>query len=109
MAKRELIANDPMETKLMSVAGTVNKVATVLMIILLVMGVVAGIVVSDIASDFGTSGFVAFLIGLIPNAVLTAVVWIAREIICTWLEYQTEMHCYARTQTEILMENFEEK
>ena len=109
MAKRELIAHDPMETKLMTLAGTVSKIATFIMVILLVLGVVFGIVMGGIASDVGVGGFIAFLIGLIPSVVLAAIVWIVRELICTWLEYQTEMHCYARTQTEILMENSEEK
>lgn len=104
MAKKELIANDPMETKLMTLAGTVGKVAAVVTVVLAVMGIASGIVLGGLASDFGVGGFIAFLIGFVPNAVLAAVVWIVKEVVCTWLEYQTEMHCYARTQTEILQE-----
>ena len=103
MAKRELIANDPMEVKLMSICGTVSKIATFIIIVLLALGVVFGIVLSGVFSEIG--GFLVFLVGFLPNAMIALVVWLIKTLLCLWLEYQTEMHCYARTQTEILMEN----
>lgn len=101
MNKREPIANDPMETRLIQFAVTVNKVALIIMIIILAAGIMLGIAAS--AGDLLT-----FASAILPSAVLTLLVWLAKELVCLWLEYTAEMHCYARTQTEILLENSEQ-
>lgn len=102
MTKRELNANDPMEVRLMGFAETVNKAGSVIMIAVLLAAVILGISVS--------AGDLAILAGIVvPSAILIAVIWVLRELICLWLENQTEMHCYARTQTEILLEMAEKE
>ena len=109
MAKKELIANDPMETRLMAFSGTVNRVANAIEAVLLIVSVVLGFVLSGVAGDFGVLRLLMLLACILAGVLLAAVVWLIKELICLWLENQVEMHCYARTQTEILMENLENK
>ncbi len=101
MDKKELVANDPMEMRLMSFAETVNKVSLIVMGVILFGAIVTGVLVA--ASDL-----LIFAVIVIPAVVLDILIWLAKELVCLWLENQTEMHCYARMQTEILM-GMEEK
>lgn len=102
MEKKDLIANDPMETRLMAFCETVNKVTTIVMFVILIGAVLLGI-----AASAGDLLILAAII--LPAAVLIMLVWLLKELICLWLENQTEMHCYVRTQTEILAGKSEEK
>lgn len=102
MGKKELNANDPMEVRLMSFVETVNKITAAIMLIILAAAVILGILWS--AGDLLILATVIF-----PAAALILLIWLIRELICLWLENQTEMHCYARIQTEILAENAERK
>lgn len=102
MAKKELIANDPMETRLMNFSETVRKIGIFVMVVLVVVGIVLGI-----AAGVAFGGdFWFLLMGLLFGVLSSVVVWLLQELICLVLEYLTEMHCYQRTQTEILMENY---
>jgi len=97
MEKKDLIANDPMETRMIAFAETVRKIAWVIMIVLTVGAVLLGIAA-------GAGDLLIFAAIIIPAVILVLLVWLVSELVCLWLENQTEMHCYARTQTEILLE-----
>ena len=93
----------------MTFTGTVNKIANVVMAVLLIAGVVFGFVLSGVAADFSVLRLLMLFVCILAGVILAVLVWLVKELVCLWLENQTEMHCYARTQTEILMENSEEK
>jgi len=111
MEKKDLIANDPMETRLMAFCETVNKVSRMVITVVVIVGVFVGIGAAFFASDmFGDmAGFLGFAIGFVPSILAAIVIDAVKDLICLWLENQTEMHCYVRTQTEILAGRSEKK
>ena len=40
---------------------------------------------------------------------LLLLIWLAKELVCLRIENQTEIHCYARVQTEMLLERAEKE
>ena len=111
MEKKEFALDDIFERQLMLYTDTVGKIATVIIVVVLIFGILLGVAGSNLVLELSGSwndfSFLGFLIGCSPCVLSVVIVWAIKTLVCFALEYMAKMHCYARTQTEILAESRE--
>lgn len=127
MAKGRLRVEDQLEYNLRDLSEKLKLINKIVVVVILAFGMFLGVKscntynntigkmydsFNDLSSLFGSSmsldkpgsGVGTFFLLLIIFAVLAGIVWLTLTLVCFVLDYLVDMHYYARTQTEILIE-----